>query len=111
MELSVRREGDVVVIGLDGRLDSRSAPSVEEQLAALLADHRVMLMDLGRMSYLSSAGLRVLLLLYRQAQAAGSAVVLARVPAEVEEIMAATGFLSFFTVADTVDGALQQVAP
>jgi anti-sigma B factor antagonist len=49
---------------------------------------------------MSSAGLRVLLLVYRMAQRTGTSIALTQLPVDVREIMAATGFLDFFSVLD-----------
>lgn len=102
MQLKKHMLGDVTVIILDGSLDSATAPSVLADLEQLRPDNSTIVLDLSKMSYMSSAGLRVLLLLYRQALNSGSRVALAHVPPEVREIMRATGFLDFFTVTDTV---------
>lgn len=56
------------------------------------------MLDLGEMTYLSSAGLRVLLLAYRRAQESGARIVLVDLPPDVREVMSATGFLDFFEV-------------
>jgi anti-sigma B factor antagonist len=61
------------------------------------------LLDFSRMSYMSSAGLRVLLLIYRRSERTGARLALACVPGEVQSVLAATGFLSFFHVATTVE--------
>jgi anti-sigma B factor antagonist len=99
--------GEVAVVVLDGILDSRTAVGVQEELDQVTAQHGLVLLDLSRMSYLSSAGLRVLLLLYREAERTGVRVVLAGVAAEVHEVMAATGFADFFTMVDTVDDGVE----
>jgi anti-anti-sigma factor len=65
---------------------------------------------MSKMSYMSSAGLRVLLLVQRRAQATGARVALARLPEDVREVMAATGFLEFFAVCDTVEEGAEALA-
>jgi anti-sigma B factor antagonist len=99
--------GEVTVVVLDGILDSRTALSVQDGLDKVLAEHTLVLLDMSRMTYLSSAGLRVLLLLYRQAERAGARVVLAGVVSDVLEVMIATGFSDFFTLVDTVDDGMK----
>jgi anti-sigma B factor antagonist len=107
MQLEKYMLSDVTVIALDGSLDSGTAPRVQEDLEELVPDDGLVLLDLSKMSYMSSAGLRVLLLVYRQAQRSGAHVALAAVPADVHEVLAATGFLDFFTVADSVEAAVE----
>jgi anti-anti-sigma factor len=62
------------------------------------------------MSYISSTGLRVLLQAHRCAQAANASLALACPPEDVREIMAATGFLEFFTVFDALETAIEALA-
>jgi anti-sigma B factor antagonist len=107
MQLKKHMLGDIAVITLDGSLDSATAPSVRADLEQLRLENGTTVLDLSKMSYMSSAGLRVLLLLYRQAQGSGARVVLAHVCPDVREVMSATGFLDFFTVTDTVEEAAE----
>jgi anti-sigma B factor antagonist len=106
MQLSKHMHGDVTVIALDGSLDSATATRTQQDLEELVPPGAPVLLDLSRMSYMSSAGLRVLLLVYRQARRSGARLALVAVPRDAYEIMAATGFLDFFTVADSVAGGV-----
>jgi anti-sigma B factor antagonist len=110
MQLEMHMNGDVNVIALVGSLDSTTAPGLREYLDQLVPGHCPILLDLSRMSCLSSAGLRVLLVICRQAERNGARLTLAGVPAEVRAVMAATGFLEFFAVADTVAAGVQAMA-
>jgi anti-sigma B factor antagonist len=105
MRLHSETRGQATVITLDGQLDSGTAPAVQADLDRLLPDSGTVVLDLGTMTYMSSAGLRVLLLAHRRAQRTGSRIVLTKVAPEVREVMSATGFLDFFEV---VDGAGQE---
>ncbi len=107
MELEKQMHGEVAVIILDGELNSGTAQTVQKDLDRLVPDDLRVLMDLGKMSYMSSAGLRVLLLAYRRAKATGARIALARLPADVREVMTATGFLEFFSVWDTVEEGVE----
>jgi anti-sigma B factor antagonist len=102
VEIHEHRAGSVLVVSLCGDLDSGTAPAVHERLRALLpADGRV-LVDLSGVPYMSSAGLRTMLLLHRQARATRTAVALAGLSPDLRGMMEATGFLGYFTVDDTV---------
>lgn len=104
-----RTEGSVTVVALDGELDSASAPAVQERLAELVAPNGRVLVDLTAVPYMSSAGLRTLLLLYRNAQAVGTSVGLVGVAPELREMMDATGFLGFFALSDSVPDGLREL--
>ncbi len=111
MEISTTTQGDVTVISVHGRLDSKSAPGVQHYLEEAIDEHRRIVIDLSQLSSLSSAGLRVLLLAHRQAEQTGASLTLAEVGPENREVLVATGFSTFFAMADTVaDGVKALVA-
>jgi anti-sigma B factor antagonist len=103
MQLNKHTRGEVTVITFDGFLDSSSAAGVQADLEKLVPDAGTSVLDLSKMEYMSSAGLRVLLLAHRRAQTSGARIVLACLHPDVREVMSATGFLSFFDVVDTVE--------
>lgn len=102
MELEKYMRDGVTVVALDGDLDSQSAPEVLVNLGELIPAGGAMLLDLSRLRYMSSAGLRVLLLVYRRARKDGVRLALSSIPEPVCDVMAATGFLDAFTVRATV---------
>jgi anti-sigma B factor antagonist len=110
MYLEKRTHGDVAVIKLTGSLDSGTSRTVQADLERLIPRGGKVLLDLGRMTYLSSSGLRILLLAYRRAEAVGAVITLAQLSDEVREIMTATGFLELFTITDTVPAGIEALA-
>lgn len=107
VEIRKRTVGAAVVAQLSGDLDSRSAPAAQERLVALVAPAGRLLVDLTDVPYMSSAGLRTMLLVYRQAQCVDTAVALVGLNAELRSVLAATGFLDFFVVRDSVRDGLE----
>jgi anti-sigma B factor antagonist len=105
-----RTADQVVVIELEGELDSRSAPAVQQRVVRQLEHGGRLLLDVTALTYVSSAGLRTLLLAYRRAVAAGGRVALTGVSTELAEIMQATGFLHFFDCFETVADGLSALA-
>jgi anti-sigma B factor antagonist len=107
MRLDNSMRGDVVVVTLR---DTRDGPTMSAAKAsldrAMRGHHRTVLLDLSEMPYVSSTGLRVLLLAHRCARAADARLALACPPSDVREVMAATGFLEFLTVFDALDTAV-----
>ncbi|HEX6358130.1 STAS domain-containing protein [Actinophytocola sp.] len=65
--------------------------------------------DFSGVSSVSSASLRAMLLIYRQAQAIGCAVAVVGLSPEVHNVLEATGFLHFFVVAETVTDGVAAV--
>ena len=80
-----------VVLHLSGRLDQASAPVVEPRVMAELPEGGVLVLDLARLRYCSSAGLRVLLVAVKQAAANRTRFGLAGVQPAVAEVLESTG--------------------
>jgi anti-sigma B factor antagonist len=110
MRVETYTRGRVTVVALNGELDSVTATEAHTDLVGLLPKGGRVLLDLGGVSYLSSAGLRVLLLLHRQAQHGQVRLALAGLPEEARAVMSATGFLDAFVVADTVDQGVEALS-
>lgn len=102
-------EGRATVVALDGELDSGSAPAVQERLAALVPSDGRVLVDMSAVPYMSSAGLRTMLLLYRNAQAVGTSICLVGLSPDLRQMMDATGFLGYFPLHDTVEDGLRDL--
>lgn len=109
MDLGVEayEQGGVTVIVLAGDIDSRTVPNMESQLVPLVEDQPRVCLDMRAVTYLSSAGLRLLLILYRQITGRGGRVVLAGLPPMISDTMQNTGFMDFFEAYDTVAEGLQ----
>ncbi|MFI6731659.1 STAS domain-containing protein [Nonomuraea sp. NPDC050451] len=107
MRLHKELRGGVTVISLEGQLDSETAPRVQQDLQALFPSEGLIVLDLSRTLYMSSAGLRVLLLVYRQAQHGTVRLALTGLSPDVRAIMEATGFLGFFTVVESVEQGVE----
>jgi anti-anti-sigma factor len=76
-----------------GRLDSATAPAFEcEMIAATPADTQNLLIDLANLAYVSSAGLRVLLVAAKRVRAVGGRVALCGLQPRVAEVFDISGF-------------------
>jgi anti-sigma B factor antagonist len=106
MEISSRSADDATVVILQGELDGKTAPAAQQQIVPLIPAQGKIVLDMHGVGYMSSAGLRMMLLLYRQALAKDTRIALAGLSEEIRDTMSATGFLDFFVVSDTVDEGL-----
>ena len=111
MEIEERTEGTAVVVSLNGRLDGASGPDLEARIAAIVerGDVRVVL-ECGQMAYVSSAGLRVLLISARKCQQGGGKLAIAALQPECRSVMEMSGFLSIIECHETNEAALAAVA-
>lgn len=110
MNVQVRHEDGVDIVELEGSLDGKTAPEVRDRLQPVLAGAEKLILDLSRVDYLSSAGLRLLLLTYREITTRKGKVVLMGVSKEIQTVMSHTGFLGFFTLVDSREQATRAVA-
>lgn len=106
MEIQVREESGVTVVEPVGAIDGKTAPEFQEKVLAIVQPDERMLLHLGKVNFMSSAGLRVMLLVYREATAKKARVVLSGMNADVGGSMSATGFLQFFTTRATLEEGL-----
>lgn len=110
MNVTTLSEPNVTRVELEGSIDGKTAPQIREELSAALQQVQKVILDISRVDYLSSAGLRLLLLLYREITARNGKLVLVGVSPEIRTVMSHTGFLSFFTIADSSQEALHAFA-
>jgi|WetSurMetagenome_2_1015567.scaffolds.fasta_scaffold00045_42 anti-anti-sigma factor len=108
MDISVVKQKDASVITLRGRLDSATAATAQEKIMPeIVPDCRVVL-DMSGCEYVSSAGVRLLLLMAKTAARGRGKVSVACMLGEIREVMEMTGFGDMFpcysTVAEAVAG-------
>ena len=96
MELIKNTDGAKMVIALDGRLDTNTAPELEKELQ--LDDVQELVLEFEKLRYLSSAGLRVLLAAQKKMNAKQGTMVLKHVNDMIMEVVEATGFIDILTV-------------
>lgn len=106
MRVAARDEGGVTVLEVSGELDGRTAPAFQEQVLSGLAPGARVLLDLTGVSFLSSAGLRALLLAHREATGRSARLALVGLSDDLRATMSATGFLKFFTVRESLVEAI-----
>ncbi|WP_415947777.1 STAS domain-containing protein [Streptomyces sp. KLOTTS4A1] len=105
LALKERRTKTATVVALTGEINSETSGLLLERLLPLVAGGGRLRVDLTAVGYVSSAGLRTLLVVYREAQHAGATVTLSGVGEEVRFVMSATGFLDFFETDDGEGGS------
>ena len=97
MTINKTQNGGELVIALEGRLDTTTAPQLEQELKAALPGVTALIWDMSSLAYLSSAGLRVLLAAQKQMNKQGSMVV-RNVNETIAEIFDVTGFSDILTI-------------
>jgi anti-sigma B factor antagonist len=99
----------ITVVEMIGDLDSGTVPPTQEKILPLAQPGAQVVVDMTQVGYMSSAGLRMLLLLYRSISGRGGKVVLVGLSQDLQDTMSMTGFLDFFEHFDNLDAGLAAV--
>ena len=114
MELSIRRIADVFVVTPTGRIDHTSASALEQELLPLVADSSGrttgVVIDMEHVEYISSMGLRVLMVAAKQARAGRISIAVAALPPVIAEIFAISRFDAVLDVYRSLRGALESIS-
>ena len=97
MTITKKQNGTNLVIALEGRLDTLTAPELEKELNACLDTADTLTLDFENLAYISSAGLRALLNAHKTMSAKGGMKVV-NVNEIVKEVFEVTGFADVLTI-------------
>lgn len=97
MNITKTKEGASLLIAPEGRLDVTTSPQLEAELKESLDGISELVLDLGKLSYLSSAGLRVILSAQKRMNRQGRMVV-RNVNETVMDVFEVTGFTDILTI-------------
>jgi len=115
VQISSRQFADVVVAAPLGRVDYAAADRLEHALAPLLAEscrsQRALVLDFSAVDYISSVGLRVLLIAAKQTRAHGAKIAVAGLQPVVAEIFAISRFDNVLDVYASLHDALAALSP
>src|SRR5262245_62080464 len=106
MEIAVRTERGVTVVALAGELTWKTVPEVQAGVLEAAPEGGKVALDMTGVPYLSSAGLRLLLTVYRTLTGRGGRLVLVGLSPELADTMALTGFLDVLPHQQTLEAAL-----
>ncbi|MGD9781816.1 MAG: STAS domain-containing protein [Kiritimatiellia bacterium] len=108
MELSVEKQNQTAIVAARGRLDAAGAPLLETRCKALILEgSNRLLLDLAQVEYVSSAGLRSLLVLAKAVKSAGGALALCGLVPAVRDVMTISGFDNILPLAADRAAALE----
>lgn len=108
ISVSSRREGSATVMQVNGRIDAVTAPGFEQAcLEAVGGGEKLVVVDFGGVQFLSSAGLRSLLLIGKQLRESGGVLRLANVPSDISRVFELSNFYSLFPRFDSVEKAVE----
>ena len=99
MTINKTLNGEALTIALEGRLDTTTAPSLDDELKTALNGISALTFDLAKLEYISSAGLRVLLFAQKAMNAQEKKMSVVNVNETVMDIFEVTGFSDILNIA------------
>lgn len=100
MKIETMCEQEKLTVKVTGRLNTATAPQLEEALRDSMAGVNSLILDFGGLEYISSAGLRVLLWAHKTMLQQKGSMVVHGANEEVREVFTITGFAEILTVED-----------
>ena len=97
MTIEKKINGEALTLIVSGRLDTQTAPELENELDSVLSGLKELTFDFANLEYVSSAGLRVILKAQKAMNAQGS-MKLIGVNDSIMEVFDITGFLDILTI-------------
>lgn len=92
MIIDIKTKQDKIVLKVCGRLDTATAPQLEEELKGETEGRKEIVLDFSELEYISSAGLRVLLSAHKVMKKQNGKLVVQNANEEVREVFVITGF-------------------
>lgn len=99
MEISIFKQNEENHLAINGRVDTINAAELEKQINPFFENSgETLVLDCENMSYISSTGLRVILLTHKKITANGGKFILRNLSVEVRSIFDMTGFSRILTI-------------
>ena len=98
MEITEKVENDVVTVEVSGEIDGANVGEFETALRSAMEKAAKLVVDIGRLEYVFSAGLRVFLLIRKLTEGVGHSMVIRNVTDDVMEIFTVTGFVKLLVI-------------
>ena len=87
-----------LTVELEGKLDANTAPELEEKLKPELKETGYLIVDMQKLKYISSAGLRVLVWAVQTLDEHGGTMTIKNVSDEIKKVFELTGLISVFDI-------------
>jgi len=108
MEITGRDQNSIQIISVKGRLDASTAPQLQAYFEDIVStEKRLFVLDLQGVDYLSSGGLRELLVMTKKVKAVRGGLVLASLHPFVEDLLTMAGFNKLIPVAASEEDAIR----
>ena len=108
MEIISMKKGDAALVNLKGRMDVVTSSAFDQACDKIIqAGDKYLVVDMGGLDYISSAGLRSILGMDKKIKAQGGKLALCNLQGMVKEVFHISGFAAMFPTFDTAEAALE----
>jgi len=108
MEIIEKKQDDIQIFKINGRLDSNTSPELEDKIFGAIKNESLnMIIDFEDLDYISSAGLRIILKASKTLKRSEGSIVLCSMQDYVKEVFEIAGFDAFLPIATQMDDALK----
>ena len=91
------------VLSDEGQVDSKTVGQFQEALDQISQSSIYLAIDLAKVSFMSSAGLRLLLVMHNKASSQGTSLSFVGINEDIQDVMRVTGFLQHFTLISSIE--------
>jgi len=109
MEVQTTTSDNVTIVEISGSLDANTAPQAENEILPFIVPKCLLVLDMSKCQYVSSAGLRLLLTIVKRLKTTEGKWGMAGLSQEIMDVMEMTGFSRFFKIYDTVSTAIKTI--
>ena len=108
MQISQSQKNDIIVLAIEGRLDTLTSNTLQESLQGLINSSRhQILIDCTELQFISSSGLRVLLSAAKQLSSQKGKIALCALKDRIREVFDIAGFTALFSIFSDAEEALK----
>lgn len=109
MDVSFSQQGNWVIVEVEGRMDTVSAPEFEKKIQErILEGASRFVVDFSKLDYISSAGLRSILIAGKNSKARGGELTCCGLKGVVKKVFDVSGFCRLLPTCDSVEDALNR---
>ncbi|MEG0338670.1 MAG: STAS domain-containing protein [Oscillospiraceae bacterium] len=98
MTITTQNENGRLIVAVNGRIDTNTSPQLQSELLAAFQQNNSITLDLAEVAYVSSAGLRVLLIAQKTAASKKATFELVNVAPEVMNVLDSVGFSDILVI-------------
>ena len=98
MTIKVTKDGSSAVLAIEGRIDTNTSPELQTEILKAFQSSKAVILDFASVPYISSAGLRALLIGQKTAASKGASMELKNVSPAVYSILDSVGFAKILTI-------------